>query len=184
MLKNFSWLWQDNCCLPAHHSLANSFHSCTNIWAKTTPPLFGCLPPSSPLSSLLLQEPKWLPQKGKKRKKSIMQLEVVYVGDVDRGCWQKLHLICYWFIFIITSCYQETIWLLIYYLLCVISGTLLEMNSYPNWSLLLTVLFCTNMTKEHHVDTKSDLLHCTFLIIIFFFPSSILLFIFGFYSAR
>lgn len=131
-------------CLPTIHWLTLSMAApisepkqtpCAALWCSSPP--FGCLPPPPLLSPVLLPEPKWLQRWKKKptlRKEKIIELDVVYVGDVDRGCWQKLHLICYWFFFIIKICYQETTWLIRCYLLRIVSGTLLEINSDPTWT--------------------------------------------------
>lgn len=149
------------CCLPPHHSLANSFHSCTNIRAKRNPPvpLFGaallCLVVCHHhhyhhyCSMAAIKAEKKLP-----RKRKIIQLEMVDVGDVDGDCWRKLHLICYWFNMIL-HCYRME-WMVTLSFFCYFIRDKLRCNVRSNLITLIglmTVLFPTNMTKMHHVIT-------------------------------
>lgn len=79
-------------CLPTIHWLTLSI-AAPRSGPKQTPlccsPLFGCLP--LPLSSYFSRCQNGCHTERKKlRRKKIIHLEVVYVGDMDRGCWWTL----------------------------------------------------------------------------------------------
>lgn len=84
----------------------------------------------------------------------------------------KLHLVSHWFVFIITSCYQETVWLVDWDVICCLFFLALlrvEIRSHLNWHFYSFVL--TNITKRSMSTCETDLLYCTFLSLILHFPS-------------